>query len=82
MSAPLRVFVNGRPLDMPPGSTALDAVTALDPPLGRQVAEGSAFLTDGRGLELPASALLAAGAILRARVSARRAGGGVPDADP
>jgi hypothetical protein len=61
----IRVYVNERALDVPPGTVVSAAVAALDPGLGAAVAEGRAYVTDGRGIRLGADAPLTAGAILR-----------------
>ena len=74
MSDPIRVYVNEQPVDVAPGAPAEAAVRALDPALADAVADGAAQLTDGRGIAVPPAAPLAAGAILRARHRARRAG--------
>lgn len=79
MSDSIRVFVNERALAVPSGSNAADAVCLLDPVLAARLADGSATVTDARGLPMSPSAVLAAGAILRVAASARRAGGA--DAD-
>lgn len=79
MSGSITVFVNDRALSVPAGSSAAEAVSLIDPALAARVAEGSATVTDARGLPLPPTSVLAAGAILRAAASARRAGGA--DAD-
>ena len=79
MSASIPVFVNERVLSLPIGSTALDAVTLADPALAALVADGSAAVTDARGLPADVLAPLPPGAILRVTVRARRAGG--TDAD-
>lgn len=73
MAAPIRVFVNERPLALPPGADVLAAVRAFDPELAADVARGAAYVTDGRGIEIGGAVPLAAGAILRAVRSARRA---------
>jgi hypothetical protein len=72
MSDTIRVFVNARAVDVPAGCDVARAVRAFDPELERQVAAGSAFVTDGRGLELDSRAPLEWGAILRVIVRARR----------
>jgi hypothetical protein len=80
----IRVYVNERPVDVPAGTDAGGAVRALDPALGAAVAEGAAYLTDGRGIRLAADTRLAAGSILRVIRPARRAPGaseGPPEAD-
>jgi hypothetical protein len=65
VTEPIRVYVNERAVDVPPGTVASAAVAALDPGLGAAVAEGRAYVTDGRGIRLGVEAPLAAGAILR-----------------
>lgn len=72
MSDAIRVYVNGRPVDVAAGAPASAAVRALDPALADAVAAGAALLTDGRGIDLEPDAPLAAGAILRAARRARR----------
>ena len=79
MSGAMPVFVNERHLSVPTGASAADAVAQFDPALAARVADGSASLTDARGLPVAPASPLAAGAILRVSVSARRAGGA--DAD-
>jgi hypothetical protein len=69
----MRVFVNAVPLEVDKGADVRAAVLALDPDLERKLADGSAFVTDARGIEVPADATLAEGSILRVVVSARRA---------
>lgn len=72
MTGSIRVYVNERAVDLPPGAAALTAVGALDAELGAAVAEGRAYITDGRGLRLAGDAPLAAGAILRVVRPARQ----------
>jgi hypothetical protein len=69
----MRVFVNAASLDLATGVDVRAAVRAFDPDLERQLAGGRAYVTDARGIELPADAPLAEGSILRVVVSARRA---------
>lgn len=73
MSAPIRVYVNGQPVDVPPGAPAEAAVRALDPALADAVSAGRAQLTDGRGIDVAPDAPVVAGSILRAARRARRA---------
>ncbi len=80
MSAAIRVFVNGAPVDVEPGTLVLAAIRAYDPTLESSVAAGAALITDARGIELPPDAALAAGSIVRVIVRARRPAEGV-DAD-
>jgi hypothetical protein len=77
----MRVFVNEQSLALPDGADAGAAVEALDPELAARVAEGSAYLTDGRGVRLAPDAALSPGAIIRVVRSARRAGGDGDHAD-
>jgi hypothetical protein len=74
MTGPIRVYVNEEPVDVPPGAPAEDALRQFDPALADAVARGAAQLTDARGLPLAPGTPLEAGAILRARQSARRSG--------
>lgn len=67
------VFVDAHPVEMAAGSLARDAVAALDPGLLPRLEDGTAYLTDARGIRLDAGAPLSAGAILRVVKSARRA---------
>jgi hypothetical protein len=66
----LRVFVNAVPLDLPTGSSALDAVAAFDVNEASGVRDGVRLITDSRGLPLDPSTVMSAGSILRV-VSAR-----------
>ena len=68
-----RVFVDAIAVEVEPGSVARDAVAARDPSLLARLDDGTAYLTDGRGIRLDPGAPLAAGAILRVVKSARRA---------
>ncbi len=80
MKDTIRVFVNAGPLDLPSGADVAEAVRLFDPALERQVASGAAYVTDGRGIEIDSTAQLAAGAILRVVVRARRGESGRADA--
>ena len=75
------VFVNDRRLEVEPGTTAIAAAAQTDPALIEAVAEGRAYLTDGRGIRTDPNAPLGPGAILRVVRSARRTADDV-DADP
>jgi hypothetical protein len=66
----LRIFVNAVPLDLPTGSSALDAVAAFDANEACGVRDGARLITDSRGLPLDPSTVMSAGSILRV-VSAR-----------
>jgi hypothetical protein len=70
----IRVYVNGRGVDVPAGSMAIDAVRAADAGAAEQVSAGDRALTDSRGLPLDPSEVLVAGNIVRV-ISGRRRGG-------
>jgi hypothetical protein len=61
----LRVFIDARGVDVPPGSKAIDAVEALDPVIAAAVRGGEKILTDSRGLPIDAATALQSGAIFR-----------------
>jgi hypothetical protein len=75
----MRIFVNATPLDVPAGTDVQRAVAVHDAGLAAQVAAGTAFVTDARGIELPGAAPLEAGSILRVVVRARRGAGSADD---
>jgi hypothetical protein len=79
MTESISVFVNGAVLSLPAGTDVATAVRALDPALERQIANGSAYVTDGRGIEISSGTRLTGGAILRVVVRSRR--GANVDAD-
>jgi hypothetical protein len=81
VTAPIRVYVNDRPFDVPRGATASDAIRHLDPALADRVIAGTASLTDARGIVLAADAVLAPGAIVRVVGRARRDTPAEADAD-
>ena len=72
MSDIIRVFVNASPVDLPAGSDVAQALRAFDATLEPRIATGTAYVTDGRGIEIEPAARLSAGAILRVVVRARR----------
>ena len=80
MSDTIRVFVNAGALDLPAGADVGAAVREFDPALEQQIAAGTAYVTDGRGIEIDPAALLHGGAILRVVVRARRSESGHADA--
>ncbi|MEP6571415.1 MAG: hypothetical protein ABJD11_01930 [Gemmatimonadota bacterium] len=71
MNSTLPVFVDGRALEVQAGATVHDALAAYDGLLAARIVEGSAYVTDGRGIRLEADAHLAAGSILRVVRSSR-----------
>jgi hypothetical protein len=72
MTETIRVFVNSTALNLPAGTDVRQAVCALDPDLATSVERGTAFVTDGRGIEMDPAAELVSGSILRVVVRARR----------
>jgi hypothetical protein len=72
MNETIRVFVNATAVDLPAGADVAAAVRAFDPALEQQIARGSAYVTDGRGIEVDPATPLGGGAILRVVVRARR----------
>jgi hypothetical protein len=73
MTDSIRVYVNGRGVDVPAGATAIDAVRASEAEAADQVVAGDRALTDSRGLPLEPSTVLVAGSIMRI-VSGRKRG--------
>ena len=69
--APVRVFVNERPLEVAPGAAVREAVLQFDGRLAAPLQAGAAYVTDGRGVPLALDAPLAQGSILRVVVSGR-----------
>jgi len=67
-----RVFVNAIAVEVPPGSSALDAVRAFDAATADEVTAGTRVITDSRGLPIAADAPTVAGSIFR--ILRRRAG--------
>ena len=65
MTPTLRVFVNGKGVDVSSGATALDAVRAFDPAAAEDVARGVTIVTDSRGLPAPSDTIVSAGSIFR-----------------
>jgi hypothetical protein len=66
----VRVYVNGKGVDVPAAATALDAVRLTDPDAAAAVSAGTRALTDSRGLPAAPDAPVHGGAIFRL-VSAR-----------
>lgn len=61
----MRVFINSSGLDVPAGSTALDAVRAFDATAATEVEAGARIITDSRGLPIDGATAMSAGSILR-----------------
>lgn len=78
MTDPIRVFVNSNAVDVPPGATALDAVSAWKPEEADAVRAERRVITDSRGLPVRSDAPAAAGSIFR--TAARRPERSAPEA--
>lgn len=72
MTEPLRVFVNGAGVSLPPGSTVMEAVEAADAAAAADVRAGTRAVVDSRGLRVEPETLLSGGFVMRI-VSARAA---------
>lgn len=79
-AATVRVYVNGRGVDVPAEATALDAVRLLDPAAADALLAGARALTDSRGLPAEPSAGVHGGAIFRLVSARARPGGDADDA--
>ena len=75
----MRVYVNATGLDLPPGSTALDAVRAWNPSAADDVAVGDRVIADSRGIETAPNTPLHGGAIFRVLPVRRRPAGSEPN---
>ena len=79
-AATVRVYVNGRGVDVPAGGTALDAVRLLDPAAADALLAGARALSDSRGLPADPSAAVHGGAIFRLVSARARSAGDADDA--
>jgi hypothetical protein len=70
------VFINAQRVDVPAGTTALDAVRQWNAESAARITSGSRQLSDARGLPIDADSPVYGGAIYRV-IGGRR---GVPDA--
>jgi len=61
----VRVFVNASGVDVPAGSTALDAVRAFSAEAADEVSASRRLITDSRGLPIDSATPMSAGSILR-----------------
>ena len=77
MSGTVRVYVNGKGLDVSSAATALDAVRAFDAESAAGVENGARLITDSRGLPVAADSPLSGGSIFR--IITNRAGQSVAD---
>ena len=70
----VRAYVNAHGVDVPPGSTALEAVRAFSATEAEAVERGERVITDSRGLPIDGDTAVQAGSIFRL-VSGRRVSG-------
>jgi hypothetical protein len=75
----MRVYVNSTGLDVPDGSTALDAVRAWNAAAAADVSLGERVIADSRGLPTPPDTRAHGGAIFRVLPARRRHDGGEPN---
>jgi len=68
----MRVYVNSTGLDVPDGSTALDAVRAWNPTAAEEVVVGERLIADSRGLETSPDTPVHGGSIFRVLPVRRR----------
>jgi hypothetical protein len=74
---PIVIFVNAQRVEVPPGTTALDAVRRWDPATAAQIDAGDRQLSDARGLPISGDSTVYGGAIYRV-IGGRRG----PDTPP
>lgn len=65
MAETIRVYVNSKGIDVPPASTALQAVEAWDAAQADAVRRGERMITDSRGLPASVDATVYNGAVFR-----------------
>ena len=75
----MRVYVNSIGLDVPDGSTALDAVRAWNAAATDEVALGERVIADSRGLQTSPDTAVHGGAIFRVLPARRRHESGEPN---
>ncbi|MDB4878076.1 MAG: hypothetical protein JWM41_4522 [Gemmatimonadetes bacterium] len=78
----VRVFVNASGVEVPAGSTALDAVRAWNDDAAREVVAGTRVITDSRGLPIDGGTPMPAGSILRLVAKRDRDAAAEPAAEP
>jgi orotidine-5'-phosphate decarboxylase len=62
---PATIFINEQVFRVRPGISAAEAAAQLDPGLPDALRDGTAYLTDGRGIAISPDQPVAAGTILR-----------------
>ncbi|MDP9205129.1 MAG: hypothetical protein M3P12_06695 [Gemmatimonadota bacterium] len=81
MSERVRVYINGRPVDVDASATAIQAVEAWDETQATAVRSGDRMITDSRGIVTANDTPVHNGAIFRI-VRARQADDAEPDPNP
>jgi hypothetical protein len=76
----VRVFVNASGIDVPAGSTALEAVRAWNDEAASDVTADRRVITDSRGLPIDPGTTMSAGTILRLIAKRKRGAAQEPDA--
>jgi hypothetical protein len=80
MSAPVRVYVNGKGVDAPADATVLDAVRIADAAAADRIAAGERAVADSRGIAIANDSPLYNGAIFRVISNRQRVDGPAADA--
>ena len=65
MTEPIRVFVNGAGVSVPPGSSLLDAVRANDSAAAAAIQAGTRAIADSRGIVVDPATLVSGGFVMR-----------------
>jgi hypothetical protein len=81
MSDKVRIYINGKPIDVEAAATALEAVEAWDEIQAQAVRNGERIITDSRGIVTANNTPVHNGAIFRI-VRARQIAGDDPDLNP
>ena len=80
MSETVRIYINGKPLDVEATATALEAVAAWDEVHAAAIRSGERMITDSRGIQTANDTVVHNGAIFRI-VRARQTAAGDSDYD-
>jgi hypothetical protein len=81
MSDQVRIYINGKPIDVDAAATALQAVEAWDETQAASVRNGERIITDSRGIVTANNTPVHNGAIFRI-VRARQIASDDPDLNP
>ena len=71
MNELVKIFVNERGVEIPPGTPVSEAVRTFDAALGEALLAGAAYVTDGVGRRIDVASSVNEGAILRVVKTAR-----------